>query len=52
VCSLPDEEIQDVTTQLIARLRISDEGQEGLKAFIEKRKPGWVFHEPQDEDEE
>lgn len=52
VCSLPDEEIQEVTTQLIAQRRVSDEGQEGLKAFIEKRKPGWVFHEPQDEDEE
>jgi methylglutaconyl-CoA hydratase len=26
----------------IARTRVSDEGQEGLKAFLDKRKPGWV----------
>ena len=27
---------------LIARLRVSAEGQEGLSAFLEKRKPAWV----------
>ena len=27
---------------LIARLRVSPEGQEGLSAFLEKRKPGWA----------
>lgn len=27
---------------LIARLRVSPEGQEGLAAFLEKRKPGWI----------
>ncbi len=27
---------------LIARLRVSNEGQEGLSAFLEKRKPHWV----------
>ena len=26
---------------LIARLRVSDEGQEGLGAFLDKRKPRW-----------
>ena len=30
------------TIQLIADLRVSDEGQEGLKAFFEKRKPNWI----------
>lgn len=30
------------TSDLIARLRVSDEGQEGLAAFLEKRKPSWV----------
>lgn len=29
-------------TQRIAELRTSDEGQEGLTAFLEKRKPKWV----------
>jgi len=27
---------------MIAELRASDEGQEGLAAFLEKRKPNWV----------
>jgi len=27
---------------MIAKLRISDEGQEGMNAFLEKRKPKWV----------
>lgn len=27
---------------LIARLRVSPEGQEGLTAFLDKRKPGWI----------
>ena len=27
---------------LIARLRVSAEGQEGLSAFLEKRKPAWI----------
>jgi methylglutaconyl-CoA hydratase len=30
------------TARLIAGLRVSDEGQEGLTAFLEKRKPGWT----------
>ena len=28
---------------LIAGLRVSPEGQEGLAAFLEKRKPGWTI---------
>ena len=31
----------DITTQRIAERRISAEGQEGLHAFLEKRRPGW-----------
>ena len=27
---------------LIARLRVSPEGQEGLSAFLDKRKPNWI----------
>jgi methylglutaconyl-CoA hydratase len=30
-----------IMTQLIAELRVSEEGQEGLGAFLEKRKPYW-----------
>jgi methylglutaconyl-CoA hydratase len=30
------------TTQLIAQLRTGDEGQEGIRAFLEKRKPKWI----------
>lgn len=29
------------TTRLIAELRVSTEGQEGLKSFLEKRSPSW-----------
>ncbi len=32
----------NTTSKLIAKLRTSKEGQEGLKAFIEKRAPHWV----------
>jgi methylglutaconyl-CoA hydratase len=31
------------TAAYIADIRISAEGQEGLKAFLEKRKPNWLF---------
>lgn len=31
----------DITTQLIAQRRISTEGQEGMKSFLEKRTPAW-----------
>jgi len=30
------------TAQMIAEIRASAEGQEGMAAFLEKRKPGWV----------
>lgn len=35
------KDIEQYTTELIAKLRTSKEGQEGLKAFLEKRKPTW-----------
>jgi len=34
-------DVASFTTALIARLRVSGEGQEGLKAFLEKRTPSW-----------
>lgn len=33
--------VRDRTTRLIAELRVSTEGQEGLKSFLEKRSPAW-----------
>ena len=37
-----DETVLSETSELIARVRVSDEGQEGLTAFLEKRKPAWT----------
>jgi len=37
----PDE-VVDYTTKKIAELRESEEGQEGMAAFLEKRKPKWT----------
>jgi methylglutaconyl-CoA hydratase len=31
----------DETAQIAARLRAGEEGQEGLRAFLERREPGW-----------
>ncbi len=36
-----DRATMDYTSERIARIRISAEGQEGLNAFFEKRKPNW-----------
>lgn len=36
---LPADELRSLTVARIAELRISDEGQEGIRAFLEKRKP-------------
>jgi len=35
-------EAYDFTARMIADIRASDEGREGMKAFLEKRKPNWV----------
>ena len=35
-------EAYDYTARMIADIRAADEGQEGMKAFLEKRKPNWV----------
>lgn len=34
--------VVDETTRAIAEQRVSDEGQEGLRAFLDKRPPRWV----------
>ncbi|MFN2329490.1 MAG: enoyl-CoA hydratase/isomerase family protein [Chromatocurvus sp.] len=42
ICGLPaSDELILETCRRIANLRVSDEGQEGLKAFLEKRPPSW-----------
>jgi methylglutaconyl-CoA hydratase len=41
ISSSPLDQHQKLTTQLIASVRVSTEGQEGLKSFLEKRKPNW-----------
>lgn len=37
----PKEDMRAYTANLIARLRDSDEGREGMSAFLQKRKPWW-----------
>jgi methylglutaconyl-CoA hydratase len=41
VSGSPLDEVSDYTARLIAKLRAAPEGQEGLRAFLEKRKPKW-----------
>lgn len=42
VPNMPEKQYKPFTAEMIAKLRISDEGQEGMNAFLEKRKPKWV----------
>lgn len=37
-----DSEMRRFTSRLIADVRTSSEAQEGMKAFFEKRNPGWI----------
>jgi methylglutaconyl-CoA hydratase len=37
-----DDAVIDYTVDSIARVRVSPEGQEGLSAFLAKRKPNWI----------
>ena len=37
-----DDALKRRTAEIIAQLRVSGEGQEGLAAFLEKRKPAWL----------
>jgi methylglutaconyl-CoA hydratase len=39
--ALPRDQAIAHTVKTIARVRVSPEGQEGLTAFLEKRKPRW-----------
>jgi methylglutaconyl-CoA hydratase len=42
VAGRPVADVQELTAETIARHRVSAEGQDGMRAFLEKRKPGWV----------
>jgi methylglutaconyl-CoA hydratase len=42
VRGLPHASTRWHTARVIARQRVSDEGQEGLRAFLEKRAPAWT----------
>lgn len=36
------ESVRDFTCKTISRVRVGDEGQEGMQALLEKRKPNWI----------
>jgi methylglutaconyl-CoA hydratase len=42
VQGLSSADVIGLTTTRIAEQRVSPEGQEGMRAFLEKRKPGWI----------
>ena len=42
VPGMTPEQFRPYTAEMIARLRVSDEGQEGMDAYLNKRKPKWV----------
>ncbi len=41
VPAMEEPGVGEYTAEIIAKLRMGDEGQEGMKAFFEKRKPDW-----------
>jgi methylglutaconyl-CoA hydratase len=42
ILSIPMPEAREMTSQTIAALRVSAEGQEGIRSFLEKRSPTWM----------
>jgi methylglutaconyl-CoA hydratase len=45
VVATPESQAQDqANAALIAAMRVSAEGQEGLSAFLDKRSPSWANH--------
>ncbi|MGH8015979.1 MAG: enoyl-CoA hydratase-related protein, partial [Candidatus Zixiibacteriota bacterium] len=42
VPAMSPEQFRPYTAELIARLRVSEEGQEGMDSFLNKRKPKWT----------
>jgi methylglutaconyl-CoA hydratase len=43
---LPPDQVRETTASWIARLRASDEGREGIGAFLERRPPRWLQTHP------
>jgi methylglutaconyl-CoA hydratase len=43
--NIDHKDIKLETASVISRRRVSEEGQEGLKSFLEKRKPNWISEE-------
>jgi methylglutaconyl-CoA hydratase len=44
ICNLETlEQAMESTARMIAQMRASEEGQEGMAAFLEKRKPNWTL---------
>jgi methylglutaconyl-CoA hydratase len=43
-----DQSVIAATAHSIADIRVSTEGQEGLNAFLNKRRPQWLLEENQD----
>ena len=41
VADRPVAEVREMTVERIAGIRVSDEGQEGMRSFLERRKPKW-----------
>ena len=42
---ISDKDIRARCTKLIAERRVSEEGQEGMRAFLEKSKPKWYIED-------
>jgi methylglutaconyl-CoA hydratase len=41
VVDRPAAEVREMTVERIAGIRVSEEGQEGMRSFLERRKPKW-----------
>ncbi|NOZ12510.1 MAG: hypothetical protein GXO69_02535 [Acidobacteria bacterium] len=41
IAAPPSPELEELTVRMIASARVSEEGQEGIRAFFEKRRPSW-----------
>jgi methylglutaconyl-CoA hydratase len=46
VVAMDRADVREYTAQRIAQLRAAPEGQEGLRAFLEKRSPAWRDQAP------